>query len=198
MAAPELQPIADAVLRRAQQQGFILPSEIRSLLTEAKQPESLWRDVVDLARAGLSRRGGRYYPLATSERARRDQDHQQAIDRAVRGMVRVSRAAARNEERRQQARTDFVQLVTVRTENGLEFTLLSRDVSPTGIRLIGTHRLLGQKVRLSIPNPIAPPAGNQPEGWTFLVRILWTCAVGEDLFENGGTFIELIPSEQAK
>jgi len=23
------------------------------------------------------------------------------------------------------------------------------------------------------------------------VRILWTCAVGDDLFENGGNFLEL-------
>ena len=197
MTPNELQPIADAVLRRAQQQGFILASEIRALLTEAKQPESLWRDVVVLARAGLSRRGGRYYPVATSERARRDQEHQQAIDKAVRGMVRVSRAAARDEERRQQARTDFVQLVTVRTEDGRELSLLSLDVSPTGIRLIGTRRLLGQKVRLFIPNPLAPTSTKHPEGLTFLVRILWTCAVGEDLFENGGAFLEVADEPEA-
>jgi hypothetical protein len=198
MAVNELQLIADAVLRRAQQQGFILPSEIRALLTEARQPESLWRDVVVLARSGLSRRGGRYYPVATSERARRDQEQQQAIDKAVRKMVRLSREAARDQDRRQQARTDFVQLVTVRTEDGRVHTLLSRDVSPTGIRLIGTRRLLGQKVRLFIPSSDSPTPGPHPEGWTFLVRILWTCAVGEELFENGGIFLELLPDEQGK
>ena len=30
-----------------------------------------------------------------------------------------------------------------------------------------------------------------PEGWTFLVRILWTCAVGDELFENGGSFLDV-------
>jgi hypothetical protein len=30
-----------------------------------------------------------------------------------------------------------------------------------------------------------------PEGWTFVVRILWTLSIGQDLFENGGSFLEL-------
>jgi hypothetical protein len=52
--------------------------------------------------------------------------------------------------------------------------------------------LLGQKVRIFIPYPGSPETSN--EGWSFVVRILWTCAIGEDLFENGGAFLEIDPS----
>ena len=71
-------------------------------------------------------------------------------------------------------------------DGGRQFTLLSRDLSLTGIRLVGTRRLLGQKVRVSLPQ------GDGTEACTFVVRILWTCAIGDDLFENGGTFLEVI------
>jgi hypothetical protein len=27
-----------------------------------------------------------------------------------------------------------------------------------------------------------------------LMQVLWTCAIGDDLFENGGSFLELIKS----
>ena len=27
-----------------------------------------------------------------------------------------------------------------------------------------------------------------------IVRVLWTCAVGDELFENGGSFVELVPN----
>ena len=48
----------------------------------------------------------------------------------------------------------------------------------------GTRRLLGQKVRVHIP----APEGGHVE---FVVRILWTCPVGEDLVENGGAFVSV-------
>jgi hypothetical protein len=75
----------------------------------------------------------------------------------------------------------------VRTEEGKDFTLLSRDLSATGIRLLGTQRLLGHKVQLELPGD---------PGCRLLVRILWTCAVGDDLFENGGSFLELLAGER--
>ena len=73
-------------------------------------------------------------------------------------------------------------------EDGRQFTLLSRDLSPAGIRLVGTRRLLGQRVKIVLPQE----DGEQP--FTFMVRILWTCAIGDDLFENGGTFQEILLS----
>ncbi len=186
MSEIDLQPIADAVARRAEQQGYVQAREVRTMLAEAGHDEALWKDV--LARTALRHRGGRYYPAGGSEKVRREQEQQRAIHRAVRRMVKLHREAARQVERREQARTDFIQAVKVRTEDGREHTLVSRDVSATGIRLLGTRRLLGQKVRVIVP--AAAPSG---EGWTFLVRILWTLALGEDLFENGGTFLEVEP-----
>ncbi len=187
MSAIDLQAVAAAAVRLAEQKGSILPREVRTLLSEAGQDETLWKDA--LARTPLRRRGGRYYPPAASDRARRDQDQQHAIYKAIRQMIRSHRDAARQEERREQVRTDFIQPVKVRTEDGREHTLISRDVSATGIRLFGTRRLLGQKVRLFIPRPGS--SATPTEGWSFLVRILWTCAIGEDLFENGGAFLEI-------
>ena len=64
-------------------------------------------------------------------------------------------------------------------------TLLTRDLSTNGIRLVGTRRLLGQKVHVLIPRR------DKATPWKFRVRILWTCAIGDDLIENGGTFIEV-------
>ncbi|MSU77620.1 MAG: hypothetical protein EXS16_05940 [Gemmataceae bacterium] len=66
---------------------------------------------------------------------------------------------------------------------------MSRDLSATGVRLLGTKRLLGNKVQLTLPT-----GADQPP-CRLLVRILWTCAVGGDLFENGGIFLELLPAE---
>jgi hypothetical protein len=186
MSANDLQAIADAAVRRAEQQGSLLPREVRALLVEAGHDATLWRDVLD--RTPLRKRGTRYYPPGSSDRARREHEQQRAILKAIRQMIRLHRAATHQDERRGQVRTDFIQPVRIRTEDGRECTLVSRDVSATGIRLLGTRRLLGQRVRVFIPQPGADVASTQ--GWTFVVRILWTCAIGEDLFENGGAFLD--------
>jgi hypothetical protein len=189
MTPTELQDIARAVIRRAQQQGSVLPEEVRDELTRAGQPDTLWKDVLALARPSLSYRDGRYHYVSTvSARAQEEQQSQQRIRAAVGQLISRHRAAAGPVERREQDRIEFVQPVLVRTEDGREFTLLSRDLSPAGIRLVGTRRLLGQKVRVQVPASEESAGGPAP---TFLVRILWTCAVGSDLFENGGTFLDV-------
>ncbi|MSQ94022.1 MAG: hypothetical protein EXR98_05635 [Gemmataceae bacterium] len=63
---------------------------------------------------------------------------------------------------------------------------MSRDLSVTGVRLLGTKRLLGQKVQLELLGEDGEPACR------LLVRILWTCAVRDELFANGGSFLELL------
>src|SRR5262249_31947217 len=195
MKRNDLENLADTVVRRAKKQGFILAREVREQLAEAGLSETLWKDVVTQAGPALRYRRGRYYHAASiSERVLHEQDQQQAVRQAVRQIVRAQRTGAREVERREDPRIDFIQPVKVRTEDGREFTLLSRDLSATGIRLIGTRSLLGQKVRVLVSLPGGATA-RQGQGWSFLVRILWTCAVGEDLFENGGTFLEVaVPS----
>ena len=86
-------------------------------------------------------------------------------------------------DRRAKGRVVFVQPACVLMDDNRTPTLLTRDLSMTGIRLIGTHRLLGQKVRVLVP------AGD--ELYEFVVCILWTCPVGGDLVENGGAFLSV-------
>jgi hypothetical protein len=186
MIATSVQEIADQVARRAQRQGFVVPREIREELTRAGLDGALWKEVLTQARAALSYKRGRYYyQVPVSDRVRQEQSQQRDIQRAVRELIQQYQAAAGRVERREQDRVDFIQQVKVRTEDQREFTLLSRDISSTGIRLISGRRFLGQKLRVLIPGAVSA----QP--WSFVVRILWTCAVGDELFENGGTFMEV-------
>jgi hypothetical protein len=186
MISTNLQGVAELVLRQAQRQGFILAREIRAVLNEAGVSESLWKDVVAVARPALAYRKGRYYYSApVSARVRQEQTQRLDVQKTVRQIVRHYRTAAAKVERREQDRMEFIQTVKVRTDDGREFTLLSRDLSPTGIRLIGTRRFLGQKLHVSIPG------ADDGHSWEFVARILWTCAVGEDLVENGGTLLEV-------
>jgi hypothetical protein len=186
MISVNLQNIAELVLRQAQRQGYILPRQVRSVLTEAGVCESLWKDVIAVARPALTYRKGRYYyTVPVSERVRQEQSQQLNIRNTVNEIIDEYRHAASRVERRDEERIEFVQPVKVRTEDDREYTLITRDLSATGIRLIGTRRFLGQKVCVSIPSA-------DGSTWReFVVRILWTCALGEDLVENGGTFVDL-------
>jgi hypothetical protein len=185
MIAFNLQTIAEQVVRRARRQGFVVPREVREELARAGLPESSWKEVLTKTDPPLCRRSGRYYfPAPINDPVHLAQTQLENVRKAVRRLIRQHRAAAARVERRGQDRLDFIQPVICRTDDGREFTLLSRDLSTTGIRLVGTRRLLGHKVRVSIPRP------EEGSPAVFVVRILWTCAVGEDLFENGGMFLE--------
>jgi hypothetical protein len=186
MNANDLKPVANALLRLAKQQGFVTARDVRAELRIAGLDETAWKDAIALVQTSLVHRQGRYYHKeAFSPRLQKKHAQEQAIQKAIRRLVKQHKSHSKADERRGQARIDFIQPVKVRTDNGKEFTLLSRDLSATGVRLLGTKRLLGQKVQLELPGE--PPC-------RLLVRILWTCAVGDDLFENGGTFLELLES----
>jgi hypothetical protein len=185
MTANNLQAVADQVIRRAQRQGHVVPREVREELAGAGIDESLWKDVLALARHSLSYRRGRYYYTPpVSERVRAEQSQQVSVQAAVRQLIDNYQTGTGRVERREQGRVDFVHPVKVITEDNREWSLLTRDLSTTGIRLIGTRRLLGQKVRVVITTP----GGGTVD---FLVRVLWTCPVGDDLVENGGTFLSV-------
>jgi hypothetical protein len=119
-------------------------------------------------------------PRLQAERQKR------AVNGAVKELIRQYKQSNASEERRRQGRFEFLQTVKVRLENDRELAVLSRDLSADGIRLVGTTSLLGQKIQVIIPRP------GQPEPLVLKVRILWTCAVGDGLFENGGSFLELV------
>jgi hypothetical protein len=76
--------------------------------------------------------------------------------------------------------SEHLQPVQVITADGRALYFLRRGLSSSSIRLIGTCRLLGQKVRVLISNRV-------PRG--LVVRIVWTCPVGDDLIENGGAIL---------
>ena len=182
MSGTNLQGVAEEVVRRAQRQGYVVAREVREELTRANLSDSFWKDVLALARHSLSYRRGRYYYTApVSDRVKAEQSLQRDILSAVQHLVQQHQSAAERIERREQDRLDFIQPVKVVTEDNREFTLLTRDLSATGLRLVGTRRLLGQKVHVLIPSG--------DETVDFTVRILWTCPVGDDLVENGGTFL---------
>ncbi|MBI1831219.1 MAG: hypothetical protein HYR84_07205, partial [Planctomycetes bacterium] len=56
MATPELQPVADSVLRRAKQHGYVTPGDVRSELRVAGLAESSWKEVVAILHSSLVRR----------------------------------------------------------------------------------------------------------------------------------------------
>jgi hypothetical protein len=187
MTAPDLQPVADAVLRLAKRQGHVTSREVRAELRIAGFPDQSWRDVIGLLNASLISRNGRYYHKdGFTPRVQKEHDQQHAIQSAIRKLVKEHRKHNKRDERRGQARIDFVQPVKLHTEDGKVFALMSRDLSATGVRLLGTQQLLGQKVQLELPGADGKPLCR------LMVRILWTCAVGDGLFENGGTFVELL------
>ena len=183
MPEPSLGPIAEAVTRRAERQGYVTPRDIRSELALAGLAEARWKDVLSLVRDKLNYRQGRYYHTRTvSARLFQEQAQQRLVEKAIRKLVRQHRAAVKQRERRGQMRTDFIQPVKVTTDDGKVRNVVSRDLSTTGIRLLGTVQLLGQKVQIELPQGEDDPV-------RFKARILWTCAVGDNLFENGGTFL---------
>jgi hypothetical protein len=160
-----------------------VPRDVREELTLAGLGEDQWKDILNLARESLHYRQGRYYYLqAISSRLHEQQSQQQIVFHAVRELIRRQQAARADNERRQQDRIDFIYPAKVQTEDNREFRVLTRDLSPTGIRLLGSRSLLGQKIRVHLVAEGARPC-------VFLVRVLWSCAVGDALFENGGSFL---------
>jgi len=180
-----LQAIAEEVIRRAKRNGFVTPKNVREELQRAGESATLWKDVLALARPALNFRAGRYYfaePI--SQRLQEEKDQLAGVAAAAREVIHSFRDDATRRERRSQERIELVQPVQVRTEDGRELELLSRDFSISGMRLLGTRGFLGQKLQIRLP------VGSEGDAWCFVLRVLWTCAVGDGLFENGGTFIE--------
>jgi hypothetical protein len=186
MSDLNLQTAADALVRRARQQGSVTVRDIRAETKLAGLSEEHWRDVAALVKPELHYRQGRYYPAdqISGRRAEADAQHER-VARAIRSLIRQHRASTKQHERRGETRIDFVQPVKVYMADGTVLNLISRDFSTTGVRLLGTKQLLGQKVQVELPQ------GKEGPPLLLTARILWTCSVGDDLFENGGSFLEI-------
>ncbi len=120
-----------------------------------------------------------------------NKEHREQIEQAITLLVQEQEKIDRELERRDTSRVVFLQTVKVRTDQGETLRLMTRDISFTGIRLIGAHRLLGQKIEIHIPKPTPPGEIPSEDSDTILqVRVLWTCEVGDQLYENGGTILD--------
>jgi len=193
MSLTDLQGIAEEVVQRARGQGFVVRREIREALSQAGLPETHWKDVLALAQAFLHHRHGRYYYVSVVNAKPKGDQHQREVQQAVRQIVHDYRVGTTEVERREHGRVPFVQPTKILLPDHREIQLLSRDISPTGIRLIGTRSLQGQKVRVLIPRQ-----DNGQGDWCFLVQILWSSQIGENLVEHGGVFLELLDPHQLK
>ena len=181
MMTVNMQGIVEAVLARAQRQGSVTPEDVQEELTNAGVPEEMWEEALGQCRRSLRKLHERTSGASPARRESARERRRQAVRRAVRGIIRRHRAE-QHVERRGQDRLDFIQSVRVLTDDQREWRLLSRDLSTTGIRLIATRSLLGQKLHVII--------GEGEEACSLVVRVLWTCAVGDDLYENGCMFLD--------
>jgi hypothetical protein len=185
MAPTELHRVANLLIQRARREGFVRSGDVRAELVQAGLAEEDWEKVVALAGPALVYAKGRYYPAeGTKVTPTRGQ---QRIERVAARLIRRCRATTAREERRRERRIDFIQPVEVLTEGGHELTVLSRDLSLTGVRLISAQSLLGQKIHLLLPGD------DKGVPYHFLGRVLWSCAVGDGLFENGALFLDTFP-----
>ncbi len=181
MLKTDMQRMVEVVCDRAQKQGCVSPQEVRDALARAGLPEGRWLEVVSLAGDMLRNRDGCFYyagPASGQQRRRR------RLSRAVRQLIRSYRSSVRD-ERRRQGRFDFVHPVQVRTEDGRTFTLLSCDLSTSGIRLVAPFSLLGKKIWITIPG--SAHAADR----CFYVQVVWSSLIGEGLYENGGSFLRV-------
>jgi hypothetical protein len=142
---------------------------------------------VALAGPALVYNRGRYYPAEGTQGV--SAGERQRIERVASRLIRHYQSAASRQERRRENRVNFVQPVEVLTEDGRTLTVLSRDLSLTGLRLIASQSLLGQKIQVVLPGE------GRDAPHRFLVRILWACAVGDGLFENGALFLDTFPEQ---
>lgn len=191
MSSNELQAVCQIVIERAQRQKSILPREVREELAKAGLEESHWKDVLQLAQASLAFRKGRYYYVSPlTARMHHDRQNKAQINRAVRKLIRQYKAITSGMERREHRRIHFIHPIRVFTSDHRELSLMSQDISLTGLRIIGTCELKGQKVRVLLSSP---DKGLGP--WSFQLQILWSARAGDGLIENGGIFLGIVTDQ---
>src|SRR5260370_33864683 len=130
MTMTDLQTVAHAVVRRAERQGFVLPSEIRAELAQLRIPQKQWKEVVALSRPALRYRQGRYYFRAlVSPRMREEKRHQRAVHLSVRQLIREYKKNNALADRRQQRRIDFLHPVNIPLDNKRNLPVLRPHLS---------------------------------------------------------------------
>jgi len=186
-----LREAARTLVERARREGALLPEEVTAELHRAGLAADLCRDVIRAAGGSLVLRSGRYHYVPAGRnrlrlRLRHDQREQQAVQRVVRRLIRhFQREEKVRQERRACQRVSFSQAVTVVTQDQQVLHLVTREISLSGVRLLSTSNLQGQQLRLWLPAAGSPAR-------CFRVCMLWSAIVGDDLYENGGLFLEML------
>lgn len=183
----EMHRVALAVVRRAREEGYVRPQDVRDELKRLGHPANRWKEAIQEAGSSLTLRNGRYYYVSPLRaRLRSEHQHRQGVKRAARELIRRYKAANVHVERRNHRRIHFILPVRVITSGGKEYRMVSQDISLNGVRVVGAHSLRGQKVRLMMPS--IDNGGGQ---WDFTVHFLWSSPVGDNLVESGGIFLKI-------
>jgi hypothetical protein len=184
--------VAQTIVSRARQQGYVRSNDIRDELKRIGEPATEWKEVVRKAGASLALKNGRYYYVSPLRaRIREGHRHLQGVKRAARTLIRTYKAASVHIERRNHRRINFILPVQVISTNGKTHQMVTQDISLNGVRVIGSQSLRGQKARVLMPN--IDHGGGQ---WLFTVHFLWSSTIGDHLVESGGIFLEV--SEEMK
>lgn len=180
------EPVKEAILRRAESRGYVLPREIREELQRLGFDGRRWREFIRQAGSLLTYKNGRYYYLpALNETRLREEERQLHVRALLQALLEQHKRTHHREERRAADRMEAIWPITLILEDGSVHRAVTRDISAAGIRLLGSKSLLGQRIiaRLTL----------QPgQEHVFAVRILWTCEAGDQLYENGGTVLEVL------
>jgi len=183
----DLNRVAQRVVNRARQQGYVRSNDIRDELKRLGEPATGWKDVVREAGPSLALKNGRYYYVSPLRaRIRQGHRHLKDVKRAARTLIRTYKAASVHIERRHHHRINFILPVQVVSPNGKTHHVVTQDISLNGVRVIGSHALRGQKVRVLMPS--IDHGGGQ---WLFTVHFLWSSTIGDNLVESGGIFLEV-------
>jgi hypothetical protein len=182
----DLLRIAQAIVRRAQRDGFIVPTDIRAELTKVGLENGHAQEVLALAKPSLRYRRGRYYYVSAAvgrlrDRVRKERLQTRELHCAVRELVAAHQKTARIEKRGLR-RVQFIHPVQVVARDGRTFHFISLDLSLSGIRLLGNCSLARQRVTVHVPKV---GGGVLP----ILVSILWARPVGDGLIQQGGIFL---------
>ncbi|GBD35923.1 hypothetical protein HRbin36_01038 [bacterium HR36] len=174
------------VLQRAETRGYILPQEIQQELRRLGLGTRLWRQFIERAGSFLTYQNGRYYyvPSLTGNRLH-EEERQLHVRALLQALIDSCKRSQHHVERRSADRVEVYWPVTLTLEDGTAHRAVTRDISVSGIRFLGSRSLLGQRivVRLTLNN------GHEH---VFSVRILWTCEVGDSLYENGGSVLQVL------
>jgi hypothetical protein len=188
-----LERVAQSVVHRAVNQGHVVQSDVRAELLAAGLPAKHWKQVIELAHPSLFYQRGRYHYVSPAvsrlrARVRLKQHKDRQIQRAVRQLVRVHRDAQRPDDRRRHERIRFIHPVRVTTDDNVEMRFLTKDICARGMCLLGNRSLKGQKVQVLVPYP----GSTNGHHWCFTLHILWSAAICDGIYHQGGVFLEVI------